>query len=441
MLRMNDNQRPRWQNWAGTAFAQPAAIEQPATTEEVVELVHRARQRGQRVKAVGSGHSFTGIAVTDGILLDLGRLTGVISTDAVSCTATVRAGTVLRDMNQQLWRSGLAMANLGDIDQQTLSGSLATGTHGTGAQFPGLAAAVLALKIVLADGTLVDCDDSRDPDLFAAARIGLGALGIITEITLQCVPAFLLQAVEAPDRLGAVMECIDSRFDESDHFEFYWFPHTDRVLTKSNTRLPLESGGRPLPRWRAWLDDEFLSNQVFEVVNRTCSRWPAAVPAINSVSSRALSARTFTAPSFEVFASSRRVRFREMEVAIPRESLPYVQRELTSFIERSDLRLPFPVEFRCAPADDVWLSTAYQRDSAYVAIHQYHRMDHGEYFDAFESITRSVGGRPHWGKLHSLGYAQLTRSVPRLDDFRRVRNRVDPDRVFSNDYLHHVLGD
>lgn len=438
---MNDSEPPRWQNWAGTASAQPAAIERPASTEEVVELVHRARQRGQRVKAVGSGHSFTGIAVTDGILLDLGELTGVIRADATSGIATVRAGTVLRDLNQQLWQCGLSMANLGDIDQQTISGALATGTHGTGARFPGLASAVLSLKIVLADGTIVDCDALRDPELFSAARIGLGALGIITEVTLQCVPAFLLRAVESPGRLPDVIESIDFRFEGSDHFEFYWFPHTDRVLTKSNTRLPLDSGARPLPGWRAWLDDEFLSNQVFEVVNRACSRWPAIVPAVNSVSSRALSARTYTAPSFEVFASSRRVRFREMEVAIPRESLPYVQSELTAFIDRSGLRLPFPVEFRCAPADDVWLSTAYDRDSAYVAIHQYHRMEHLEYFDAFESITRSVGGRPHWGKLHGLGYAELAECVPRIDEFRRVRDRVDPDRVFSNDYLCRVLGD
>lgn len=438
---MTDIAPRRWQNWAATAFAQPTAIEQPTSTEEVVDLVHRARQRGLRIKAVGSGHSFTDIAVTDGVLLDLRELTGVISADAISGIATVRAGTVLRDMNEQLWQHGLAMANLGDIDQQTISGALATGTHGTGARFPGLASAVIGLRIVLADGTVVDCDASRDPDLFSAARIGLGALGIITEITLQCVPAFLLQAVESPDRLGSVMEDIDSRFDGSDHFEFYWFPHTDRVLTKSNTRLPLESGGRSLPGWRAWLDDEFLSNQVFEVVNRTCSRWPAVVPTVNALSSRALSARTFTAPSFEVFASSRRVRFREMEVAVPRESLPYVQGELTAFIERSDLRLPFPVEFRCAPADDVWLSTAYQRDSAYVAIHQYHRMEHAAYFDAFEAITRSVGGRPHWGKLHGLGYAQLVEYVPRIKDFCRVRDRVDPDRVFANEYLFRILGD
>lgn len=427
-----------WQNWGRNVSAEPTRILHPATTLEIADLL--SDPGISRVKAVGSGHSFTPIAVTDGVLLDLHRMSGIISADPATGVVRALAGTRLRELNQALWTIGLAMPNLGDIDQQTIAGAIATGTHGTGARFQGLASAVKGLRIVLADGSVVDCDADHDPDLFAAARVSLGALGIITEVTLQCVPAFLLQAREEPGRLADVLADIDARFDSVDHFEFYWFPNTERVLTKSNARVPLGGPGTPLPSWRAWLDDEFLSNQVFGGLNALASRAPGVVPTLNAISSRALSARTFTAPSYEVFASSRKVRFREMEIAIPREHLAHVLHELVGFLSRSDLRIPFPVEVRCAAPDDVWLSTAYERPSAYIAIHQYYRMPYEAYFDAFESIADAAGGRPHWGKLHTLDVARLRQRVPRLDDFIAVRERVDPTRRFGNAYLDRVLG-
>lgn len=441
MLRMRrPESRPNWQNWGRTATARPVEIASPGSSQEVSDLVQRAARSGLRVKAVGSGHSFTPIAVTDGVLVRLDRLTGIIDADIQTGLVRAHAGTTLHDLNRSLWSIGLALPNLGDIDEQTIAGAISTGTHGTGAGFHGIARAVVGLRIVQADGSIVDCDAEVEPELFRAARIGLGALGIATEVALQCVPAFLLHATEEPDSLPSIMGSLDAYLESADHVEFYWFPHTDRVLTKRNVRLPLDAPQRPLAGWRAWLDDEFLSNQVFGGLNRMASRMPGIVPRMNAISSRALSARSYTAPSYSVFASSRKVRFAEMEIAVPRAGLAEALGALVAMIEASSLRLPFPVEIRCAAADEVWLSTAYQQDTAYIAIHQYYRMPYAEYFTAFERIASRFAGRPHWGKLHSLGYASLRERVPRLDDFIAIRDRVDPGRIFANAYTEQVLG-
>lgn len=430
-----------WGNWAGTATADPVAVAHPSSTDEVVDVVRQARERGLTVKPVGSGHSFTGVAVTDGVLVMLDRLRGVVAADVPRGRVRVLAGTPLHQLNPALGALGLALPNLGDIDRQTISGAIATGTHGTGARFRGLADAVVGTRIVLADGSVHDCDVETEPDLFAASRVSLGALGIITELTLQCVPAFLLHAREEPGTLTGTLEALDDLVDGTDHFEFYWFPHTDRVLTKRNTRLPVEAGENPLPRWRARLDDDLLSNRLFEVVNRVSAARPQWVPRINGVSSRVLSSREFTAASYEVFASQRDVVFREMEYAVPREAARDVITGLRRIVDEGGHRLPFPVEVRFTAADDVWLSTAHGRDTCYVAVHQYHRMDHRPYFAAFEDVARAHDGRPHWGKLHGRARDDLRPTYPCFDDFLAVRDRVDPDRLFANDYLVRVLGD
>jgi L-gulonolactone oxidase len=429
-----------WTNWAGTASATPVQVAHPMDEAELATVVTDAAARGLRVKPVGTGHSFTSVAVTDGVQVRLDRLTGIQHVDADTHLVRVRAGTPLHRLNALLAGAGLAMANLGDIDRQTISGAVSTGTHGTGARFGGPATQVVGLRIVLADGSVVQCSTEHEPELFAAARVGLGALGVVSELTLQCVPAFRLHADERPMPLDHVLENLDELADGNDHFEFYWFPHTTSTLTKRNNRLPGPEPVQAPPRWRSWVDDELLSNGVFELTNRLSARVPRAVPIVNAVASRSLSARDMTCASHDVFVSRRRVRFREMEYAVPREALRHVLTELRRLVDRSSFTLPFPVEVRFAAADDVWLSTAYGRDTAYVAVHQYHRLDHGAYFDAFEQIACAAGGRPHWGKLHGLGAEQLAPLYPRFDDFRAVRDRVDPGRVFANDYLTRVLG-
>ena len=430
----------RWTNWAGTEHADPARTATPADTAAVATAVTAAVADGLRVKPVGAGHSFTGAAVTDGLLLDLTRLSGLDAVDQESGLVTVRGGTRLHRLNETLWQHGLALPNLGDIDQQSITGALATGTHGTGARLGGLATQVRALEVVLADASVVTCSPQERPRLFEAARIGLGALGVITGVTLQCVPAFALHAQERPERFGAVLESLEHDADTNDHYEFFWFPHTDRTLTKRNNRVPQGTPLEPLPRWRARVDDELLANTVFEWVNRLSTARPSIVPRLNAITSRGLSAREFTDAAYKVFVSPRRVVFRESEYAVPREALRDVLTSLREWVDSHEERLPFPVEVRFAAADDVWLSTGYERDNAYVAVHQYHRLPHERYVAAFEAIVGEHAGRPHWGKLHNLGADRLRGLYPRFDEFLAVRQEVDPGRTFGNDYLTRVLG-
>jgi L-gulono-1,4-lactone dehydrogenase len=430
-----------WSNWAGTETSKLARVATPRSEAEVVDEVVRARSNGLRVKAIGAGHSFSGVAVTDGVQLRLGALTGITSIDSTRGEATVRAGTPLHVLNEELAAFGCALPNLGDIDRQSLAGAVGTGTHGTGLRLTGLSAGVRALRLVLADGSVVECSPSREPELFQAARLGLGALGIVTEITVGVVPAFLLHAVERPEPLFDVLEHAQVSAEANDHFEFYWFPHTDRALTKRNNRVPDGTARRPLPTWRARLDDDLLSNRFFELTNRVATRVPRATRGINAIASRALSERQFTDSSHQVFVTAREVRFMESEWAFPRAALRDVLLELREWVNTHDEQVSFPVECRVAAADDVWLSTAYGRETCYVAIHKYHRQEQGAYFDAFEAIATNHGGRPHWGKIHTRDADYLRSVHPRLDDFVAVRDRVDPDRVFGNPYLARVLGD
>ena len=397
------------------------------------------------VRALGSGHSFTPIGVCDGTVLDLSAWTGVVSCDAGSGVVTVRSGTTIRALNTALDGLGLAMANLGDIDAQTIAGALATGTHGTGSTLGGLATQVLALELVLADGSVASCSATERPDLFAAARVGLGALGVVATVTLRCVPAFYLAADEKPVPLPEVLESFDSLAAENDHFEFYWFPYGRKALVKRNNRI---TGGHrrpvdvppPMSPWRRLVEFELMENAAFGALCRAGRTAPRLIPSLNRFSSAALSKRSYTALSHQVFVTPRRVRFVESEYAVPRESVLDVLGELRSAVPRLSSPVMFPVEVRVAAADDIWLSTAYDRASAYIAIHQYIGLPYQEYFDTFESIVGSVGGRPHWGKMHSLDAERLRELYPRFEDFRRVRAEVDPEGRFANPYLTRVLG-
>ncbi len=431
---------PAWNNWARTEVAQPIGIVRPADVDELVSIVGSSARAGHRVKAVGSGHSFTGVAITDGVLLDLTQLTGITQADVDTGLVTVLAGTPLHRLSRLLDDLGLAIANLGDIDRQTVAGAISTGTHGTGLRHQGLAGQVHALELVLADGSVVTCSAADRPDLFAAAKVGLGALGVITKVTLQCVAAFLLHADERPLPLLQVLDDLDQLTEANDHFEFYWYPHTSRTFTKRNNRVPADAPAHPLGRFHAWLDDEFLSNDVFEWTNRATTAFPRLTPAVNAVVARGLSARTYTDRSHRVFVSPRRVVFREMEYAVPRSSIRDVLLAIRRWIEASGELVSFPLEVRFAAPDDSWMSTAYDRESAYVAVHQYHLRPYERYFRAVEDIAAEHDGRPHWGKIHWQDAEALRKQVPRLDDFRRIRGEVDPDGTFSNPYLDRVLG-
>ncbi|PKW26402.1 D-arabinono-1,4-lactone oxidase [Phycicoccus duodecadis] len=432
---------PAWRNWGGNVVAHPAVVTDVSTVDGVVAAVRSAAGRGRTLRVAGAGHSFTPLVATDGTLLRVDGLRGVVGVDRDRMRVRVAAGTPLYELNPALQALGLALPNLGDIDRQTISGAIATGTHGTGTRRQGIAAAVGGLTLVLADGSLLRCSADEQPEVFEAARVGLGALGVVVEVELQCVASFRLHARESGESFTEVLGGIHALADAHDHLDMHWFPHTDRVLVKRNDVVGPGEGPGPLPRWRARLDDDLLANRVFEGVNRVAARVPGTVVRVNRLSARALGAREFADDSWKVFCSSREVRFVESEYAVPRASVEPVLRELRGWFERTREPVPFPVEVRFTGADDVWLSTAYQRENAYVAVHQYHRMDGTRLFAAFEAIVAEHEGRPHWGKLHTLGADRLRALYPRFDDWRAVRDRLDPGRLFTNTYLRHVLGD
>ena len=423
-----------WTNWAGTQLAN-AEIIHPVGTGAISQAVTGAR----RVKPIGAGHSFTGIGRPEGTQLVFDRHAGLVSIDVAAGLVTVQAGMTLRRLNALLEQAGLSMTNLGDIDAQTVAGALSTGTHGTGARYGGLATQLRGFELVLADGSVLSCSEQENAEIFRIGRVGLGALGVLSTVTLQVEPLFALTADEAPMALSDVLTRFDELADGTDHFEFYWFPHTERTLVKRNNR-GLASPLDPLPRWRAWWDDEFLSNSVFGAVVAGGRREPRLVRPLSQLAAHALGRRTFTDVSHRVFVSARRVRFVEMEYALPRAAAVDVVTEIKATIERRGWRIAFPIEVRVAAADDIALSTASGRDSAYVAVHMPVGTDHEPYFRAVEAIAGQVGGRPHWGKLHYLERDTLAARYPGFDRFIELRERLDPGRVFTNAYLDSVLG-
>ncbi|HWE54095.1 MAG TPA: D-arabinono-1,4-lactone oxidase [Acidimicrobiales bacterium] len=429
-----------WTNWAGNQTASGIRVEHPRSSEDVSRIVTEAAGREQRVKAVGAGHSFTAIARPEAVQLDMTALDALHHSDRETGTVTVGAGTALHRLNDLLAGTGLALTNMGDIDVQTISGAISTGTHGTGESFGGIATQVVGLELVLADGSIVTCSATERPELWSAARVGLGALGIITKVTLSCVPLFSLRAEEGPMPLDELLDRFDELAGSFDHFEAYWFPHTKATLTKCNTRLHLAEGLDRLSQWREWLDDEFLSNRVFGWTVELGKRRTSLIPRLNLMASRALGSRSFTDLSYKVFTSPRRVRFREMELAIPRPAAVEAIREVVAAIEASGMTIGFPVELRVAAADDIPLSTASGRDSAYLAFHVPASVDHQPYFRLVAKVLDHYGARPHWGKLHELDAELLRTRYPRFDEFVRLRQQVDPTGRFSNDYLERVLG-
>ncbi|TQK51383.1 FAD-linked oxidoreductase [Streptomyces sp. SLBN-118] len=428
-----------WRNWAGNVTARPVREISPASTEELAEAVRKAAEDGLKVKAVGTGHSFTAAAATDGVLIRPELLTGIREIDRAAMTVTVEAGTPLKRLNAALAREGLSLTNMGDIMDQTVAGAASTGTHGTGRDSASIAAQIKALELVTADSSVLTCSEKENPDVFAAARIGLGALGVVTAITFAVEPVFLLTAREEPMAFDKVTAEFDELFAENEHFEFYWFPHTGNCNTKRNNR----SAGPAAPPGRisGWIEDELLSNGVFQLMVSLGRAVPATIPAIAKISSRALSARTYTDIPYKVFTSPRRVRFVEMEYALEREAAVGALREVKAMIDRSPLRVSFPVEVRTAPADDIALSTASGRESAYIAVHLYRGTPYQSYFTAVERIMTAHGGRPHWGKVHTRDAEYFAEVYPRFGEFTALRDRLDPQRLFGNDYLRRVLGD
>jgi L-gulono-1,4-lactone dehydrogenase len=418
-----------WTNWARDQRCAPERIERPAGEDELAAVVAAA----ERVKVVGAGHSFTDIACTDGVMVDLTRMNRVLAVEGHD--VTVEAGITIRDLAPALAARGLALENQGDVDPQTVAGAISTATHGTGGRFGNLSSRVVGMQVVTASGSVVEL---REGDDLLAGRASLGALGAVVSITLRCVPAFRIHRVDEPRPLDDVLARFDGLVDGNDHFELFVFPHTRTALTLTSERT--DRAARPAGPLKAFVRDVLFENAALELACRAGRLVPGAIPTINRLVTGALSRAEHLDESYTVYANRRSVRFTEMEYAIPREHVSEALERVLALIERRRLPVGFPIEVRTAAPDDALLSTAQGRATGYIAVHQYRGMEFESYFRGVEAIMDEYGGRPHWGKRHYQTAPTLRPRYPGWDRFVAVRDRLDPERKFENEYLRRVLG-
>ena len=435
---MAEPKSPGWRNWSREQRCRPVEILRPHTREGLLAAVIAAQEGGRRIRVAGSGHSFTGAALTEGTMLRLELLDRILEVDRSSGLVKVEGGIVLRDLSRRLAAHGLALENLGDIDRQTLAGSISTGTHGTGARFGNLSSQVEAIELVGPDGRLVELTRSSDLHGLLAARVGLGALGVIYSVTLRTVPAFRVERIDRQRPLAETLDRIDELADGIDHFEFYVFPHTDTALCRESTRTD-RPADPPSPS-SVYAQEVVLNNWVASGFVAVSRHLPAAIPTLSRLAVAGAGSGRKLDESHRVFASERRLRFTESEHSVRREDARAVVEGVLEIASRPELEVAFPIEVRFVAADDAFLSPSHERDSCYVAVHYDHRGDWRPYFEEVAKLMARYGGRPHWGKRHGLDEAALESVYPRLSEFRTVRTRLDPEGVFANDYTDQVIG-
>ncbi len=427
----------QWRNWSGSVKSNPAEYHQPKTLDEMVSLVRRCKVEGKTIRVVGSGHSFSPLVATDSILLSLDGYTGLEYVNLDTCTATVKAGTKLRALGELLFAQGLAQENLGDINEQSIAGAISTGTHGTGIAFGSLSTQVVGLTLVTGNGEVIACSETENPLLFKAAQVSLGALGIIVSVTLRLIPAYALRIDIKKKSLTDCLNHLDEYNRDNRHFEFHFLPYTDTVQAKFTNVSQEKPAGKSFARWfneyalengALWLLSAF-NRQFPQMSERTCKTMAALVTDASGVSH-----------AHAIFATARFVKFQEMEYNLPAEHFQSVLHELDGMIQRERIQVHIPIECRFVRGDDIPLSPAYGRDSAYIAVHMFRGMPYQRYFELAETIFKQHEGRPHWGKMHTRTADELRTLYPEWDAFQLQRGLHDPDRLFSSPYMHSILG-
>ncbi|WP_067566500.1 D-arabinono-1,4-lactone oxidase [Nocardia acidivorans] len=425
-----------WANWAGDQSCTPAVIAAPNTPEELAAVLASAESAGHTVRVAGSGHSFTETVLTDGTLVRLNKLDKILSVDRERGLVRAEAGITLNAASNTLHPLGLAFPNLGDIDVQSIAGATATGTHGTGATLQNLSAALQSVELMLADGSRVELNEQTDPDGWRAARVNVGALGVVTAVTLQMVPSFVLEGVERPVPVEDVLADLDTFVDGNEHFEFYMFAHSPLAMTKANNTVELPE--QPRGKAMDWFSDILVTNYAFDALCKLTRARPSLIPYVQRAAAYAGSYRRQVERSYRVFASPRLFRFTEMEYAIPRAHSADAIREIKDVAKHFNTAMP--IEVRWVAPDDAFLSPAGGRDTCYIAVHQYRGMEYEPYFRACERVFDRYNGRPHWGKRHFLSAETLSERYPEWEKFAEVRKRFDPQGRFTNAYIERVLG-
>ncbi len=426
-----------WRNWSGSVHSHPREVIMPASIDELAQRVAEISRAGRHLRVVGAGHSFTPLVGTDDALVSLDRMQGIIRADEAAGTVTVLGGTRLFRLGPDLQARGVAQENMGDINQQSIAGAISTGTHGTGAGFGSIATQVEALTLVTANGDVLECSRAQNAEVFDAARVSLGALGVIAAVTLRVVPAKRVRLVTRRERLSHMLEHLEEYKRDNSHFEFYWFPYTDGGQTKFVNETDDATSGGGL--W-ANFNKIVVENGALWVFSKASQLVPPLAPTICKISLAGISPLNEVNDSHRIYATPRMVRFQEMEYSIPADQFTTVMGEVQARITQRRYKVNFPIECRFVRGDDLWLSTAYGRDSAYIAAHVFRGMPYKDYFAGLEEIFTRYGGRPHWGKHHTRDAAYLAAHYPRWADFQRVRAQMDPNGVFLNDYLRGLFG-
>lgn len=418
--------RQNWSNWSGSVRAAPTAIVAPADVGELAAIVREAG----KVRAVGAGHSFMPLCATDGVLVSLERMAGTMQVAPDRTRARIPAGWSLKRLTAALWDEGLALANQGDVNPQSLAGAIATGTHGTGRTLGSLSTFATGFRLVAADGGERWCDGTREAELFAAQRLSLGMLGIATEIEVAVVPAFhLAQRIEKRP-WAEIRECFDELVEQHRHIEFFLFPHADDVILKT---LDETDPCGPPP---AGADDE----RAFGRVLRIGALAPFLVPRLQRAMMRGPMRGRRRGPAHTIFPSERKLRFEEMEYEMPRAAGIETLDEVVRWIRRKRLPVAFPFEYRVVAGDDIWLSPMNAGPVAAISMHQDHRMPWRRLFADAQAIFRAAGGRPHWAKRHTLSRADVDALYPLAERFRTVRRAIDPADKFLNAELEALFG-
>ncbi|KAI9272877.1 D-arabinono-1,4-lactone oxidase-domain-containing protein [Phascolomyces articulosus] len=431
-----------FQNWAKTFQCTCEIMFEPCSEKQLIKIVQLAQKHNKPIKVFGSGHSPSDLACSRGFMINIDKMNGLLRVDKQDSTITVEAGMTLHQLHATLQEHGLAMSNLGSISDQTIAGVISTATHGTGAGFGCLSSMVLDMTLITANGELIQCSPHENPDLFSAARCSLGALGIITRVSLQVEPAFHLEAIQRPYKFDHVLSDWDDVVHSAEHVRVWWYPHTnDCVVWRANrTEKPIQHEASN------WLMERGVGVHLYQFMLNAARYRPSVIPSIT----RFMFDKVHQRPTHVVDESYKVFMFDCLfpqyvnEWAIPWENSPQALKDLDEFINTSELKVHFPVEIRFVDEDDIWLSPSYKTKTCYIGVIMYrpygNPVPYKKYWKAYEDIMRKHGGRPHWAKAHGQSAEQLNASYPRFRDFLNVREKVDPQGMFLNDYLkRHIL--
>ncbi len=422
-----------WINWAGNQSCYPQWRAAPTSEDELLSVFQSA---SGTVRAVGAGHSFSAVVPTNDTLVSTDLLSGLVSHDADTLQSTLWAGTRLHDIGPILQRVGQALPNMPDMDYPALGGSIANSVHATGTEFGSMSSYVRAMSLATPSGELLECSETTNPEVFQAARTSVGALGVVSKITLQNQAPFQLTEISKVENMEEVFEDMQARCREHRHFECFPIPYSPDCITVATDLA--RPGDRAFGE-----DDPDAVNSIRKLFAATA--WvplvgEALYAQILGLALADAGSTTRTGASHQVFPHVRVVRFREMEYTVPADVGVSCAREILQTIKRDKLPLSFPLEFRYVKADDIWLSMFEGQDGCSISVHQYGDLDYTAPFTVIERIFMKYGGRPHWGKLHTLDASQLAALYPRhWQDFQQVRRELDPTGKMLNEHLRRVL--